>query len=251
HGERHRVRFQRQQMPVRSDNLEFVSLPGCCARYENLPEAVASSPHGVTAPVPEIEIADHADAPRVGREHHEGNARNAVERPRVRADLVVENVAALAEQIEIEIGQDRRKSIWIFQLHYVAVEVNAEPIALRRLGQWAGKQAGLVNAAQDACPPPLVDDCDLGSIRQKYAHDRIAALSVQTQIAERVRVPSFDHRPGFGRERTAHAETSIRVDDFDRIRAMPESGTRSQSGRCASSYSTSQKAFSRRKKSSR
>jgi hypothetical protein len=47
-----------------------------------------------------VEVADHADAARVRREHHEGDTLDAFQRHRMSAELVVQfEVIALAEQM--------------------------------------------------------------------------------------------------------------------------------------------------------
>ena len=78
-GERQRIGLERQQLAVAADDLVFVFVAGARAGNEDFPVAVAAHAHGVAAAVPEIEIADHADAPRVRREHHEGDAVDAVD----------------------------------------------------------------------------------------------------------------------------------------------------------------------------
>ena len=200
HGECQRIGFQRQQGPVRCQDLEFVLLPGRRARDEDFPETVAAHPHGVPPAVPEIEIADHADAPGVRRKHHEGDARYPVEYARVRADLVVKmHVGAFAEQIKVEIGQDRRKAIWVFQLHDLGAETRAHMIAVQSRAQPAREQAGLVDARKRAFMSPLVDHRNVRGSGQEDADHRIAVLAMQAEIMERVRMPSFDHCIGFGR----------------------------------------------------
>ena len=125
--------------------------PGRRRRHEDFPKAVAAHPHGVAPPVPGIEVADHADASCIGGEHHEGDAGDAVEHQRMRAELVIEaHMRALAEQIEIEIGQHRRKSVGILDLDHVLAVTRAHVIARRAVGQGTGEQPGLMDAAKTA-----------------------------------------------------------------------------------------------------
>ena len=115
-GKRNRIGLERQQVAVRAQDLEFVLVSCAGCRHENFPEAVAAHAHGMAPAVPDIEIADDAHAPRVRREYGEGDARHAIERDRMRAELVIEpEMGALAQQIEIEIGQNRRKAIGVVQ----------------------------------------------------------------------------------------------------------------------------------------
>ena len=120
-GERHRIGLQRQQVAVAADDLELVVVAGARPGHEDFPEAVAAHPHGVAAAVPEIEVADHADALRSRREDREGDALDAVEHHRMGAELVVEaQMRAFAEQVQIEIGQDRRKAVGVLDSTVVA-----------------------------------------------------------------------------------------------------------------------------------
>ena len=73
-----------------SDDLVFVFVAGAGAGHEDFPVAVAAHAHGMAAAVPAIEVADDADAPRVRRPDHEGDAVHAVHLHRMRAELVVE-----------------------------------------------------------------------------------------------------------------------------------------------------------------
>src|SRR5215510_227601 len=104
-------------------------IAGTALWQEDFPEAVAAHAHGVAAAIPKIEIADHADAPGVRGKHREGHAEHAVERHRVRTELVVKReVVALAQQVEIEIGQNRRKAISILELDQTLPEACAQMI---------------------------------------------------------------------------------------------------------------------------
>ena len=58
------------------------------------------------AAVEMVPVADHADAPRVGRPHGEACARYATQGAHLRAQFVVEPVMiALGEQMEIQIAE--------------------------------------------------------------------------------------------------------------------------------------------------
>src|SRR4051794_26676788 len=119
-------------LPLRSDDVELVMVAGGGMRHEQFPIAAAAHAHGMTPRVPEIEVADHADAPRVRREHDECDAWNAIQHHRMRAELVIEALlGSFAKQIEIEIGQDRRKAIGIFEIDGGVAEPCAQLVALR------------------------------------------------------------------------------------------------------------------------
>jgi hypothetical protein len=100
----------------------------------------------VAASVPKIEVADHADALRVRREHHKGHSRNTVELAGVCAKFVVEpEVIALAQQVQIEIRQDRRKAIRIVHLNNRVTKPRPQPIARGSLRTRPRKQSGDVD----------------------------------------------------------------------------------------------------------
>ena len=148
-GKRHRIGLERQQLAVGAQDLELVLVAGGDRRHEDFPEAVAAHAHGVAPAVPVIEIADDAHAPRIRRKHREGDAGDAVVHDRMRAELVVElKMRALAQEVEIEIGQNRRKAIRVFQLDDRLAKADAQAIRAGIIRTPAGEQSGLVNALQ-------------------------------------------------------------------------------------------------------
>ena len=69
------------------------------------------------AAVPAVEVADHAHALRVGRPHGEVHAGDAADRHHVRAELLPRaKVRALAEQVQVEVGEDLTELIGIDDL---------------------------------------------------------------------------------------------------------------------------------------
>jgi hypothetical protein len=83
-----------------------------------------------------------------------------------------------------------------------------------------------VHAAELRDVPRIVDGGDLGGLGQERAHHRLPALDVPAEIVEGVGVAALDDGVSLVRKR-AHATFSCAA----RIRKMPASGTRSQSGR--------------------
>jgi hypothetical protein len=92
-----------------------------------------------------------------------------------------------------------------------------------------------MNALQVAFMPLFVDDGHPLGVRKEDAHDRHVAFDIRAEIAEGVGVTTLDDRVGFRAERVHSDARSER----ERMRSVPFKGTRSQSGRCASSYSIS------------
>jgi hypothetical protein len=81
----------------------------------------------------------------------------------------------------------------------------------------------------------LVDDSDALGVRKKDPDHGGVTFNMGSKIVERVRMSPRDNGIGFRRERSH----SLARSDRDSMRQVPASGTRSQSGRCASSYSIS------------
>src|SRR3954470_1220829 len=77
HLERVRIGLE-LHVAVRVLDLELVERAGTDVRYERLPYPRGTAPlHDVAAPVPLIEVADDADAPRIGRPHREARSLHA------------------------------------------------------------------------------------------------------------------------------------------------------------------------------
>src|SRR5262249_25637695 len=145
------------------------------------------------------------------------------------------HMRAFAEQIEVEIRQDRRKPIRVFDFDLPLPVGCAHAIARRPVRQSAFEQADIMNALQVAFMPLLVDDGHALGVRKEDAYDGHVAFEMRAEIAEGVGVTTFDDGVGFRAERT-HSD---RPSGCESMRSVPFKGTRSQSGRCASSYSIS------------
>ena len=235
-GKGHRIGLQRQMLAVGADDIEFIVVARPGVRDEQFPVADAAHAHRMAPRIPEIEIADHADPPRVGREHDEGDPVNAIERHRVRTELVVKTlVGALTQEIEIEIAQDRGEAVGIIEIDDVVAEAGPQLIALRAVRQGACEQPGVVNARELRGLAMFADRFHIGGLRQKGAHHAFIAFGMKAEIAEGVGVAALDDRVGLGGQFGHEASFA----GSDRIRSMPINGTRSQSGRWASSYSIS------------
>ena len=190
----------------------------------------------MAAGIPEIEVADDADAACIGRQHDKAHTVEAIQRHRMRAQLVVETLMrAFAQQIQIEIGQKRRKSIGIVQVDDLVAEACAQLVFAGRARERAREQPGIMDARQDRSPAILVDRRHFGRLRQKGTNDRPIVFGVRAEIVERIRVTSFDDGVGFRRQSGHGVPPAI----CERICRTPVSGTRIQSGRCAISYSIS------------
>ena len=123
-------------------DLELVASALGDARHEQLPHAVARvQPHGVTAPVPPVPVADHAHPAGVGRPHREDHAVHAEELGGMGSELVEHAVVgALPEEMPVVVAQGRREPVGIVQLGAAAVGPGyAEPVPA---GRWIARAAG-------------------------------------------------------------------------------------------------------------
>ena len=112
---------------------------------------------------------------------------------RMRAELVVKlEMGAFAEQMQIEIGQDRRKAIGVLQLDLAVAEARAQAVMIVARRNRAGEQAGVVDARQFADVARLVEHLDLGGFGQEHAHHRLVVLVVPAEIVERIVVMALD-----------------------------------------------------------
>src|SRR5690606_19711691 len=103
------------------------------------------------------------------------------------------------------------------------------------LRQDADKQSGIMDARQRRHLSRLVDRIHAGGVGKEGADDRSVILDMGSEIAERIAMTAFDDGMCIGRDlhHEGASEPSLRM------RNKPVSGTRSQAGRCASSYSIS------------
>src|SRR6202023_3176631 len=97
--------------------------------------------HGVAPAVPEVEITDDAYPPGIRRKHRERHPRHLLKREGMRPELVVElQVRAFAKQMEIDVGEDGRKTIGIFQFLDMVAETRPHVIARRTVHEPSDEQ---------------------------------------------------------------------------------------------------------------
>ena len=214
-----RVGLERQQFAQWADDLEFVLVAGTDSREEDFPEAVAAHAHGVTASVPGIEVADHADAFGIGRQHGKGDARDAIVLDRMRPQFVIElKVAAFAQEMQIDVGQDRQKPVRIVELNDRFAKTHAQAIGHRVLRTPRREQSGGVYPVERRFPAVVPDCRNLQRIGHEHAQDGAALVDMRTEVVERIGVAAFDHRDGFRRERLHGEALTARATSWRRIR---------------------------------
>ena len=189
-----------QQITVARANFVFVIRARADAGDEQLPHArAAERAHHVDAPVPAIEVADHADAARVGRPHRERHAADAGHLAHVRAELVVGAVVLLlAPQMKIEVAERRHERVRIVSRDRFAVGVvNLELIRKNRDAALDGdlEQSGRV---ADAHRPRRVAGHEQVDARRAGAkrtdHE---AIAVEMRAENRMRIVMLERQQAF------------------------------------------------------
>ena len=135
-GEGVGIGFECHHLAGAREDFEFVEAAFGERGDENLPDAGGAVAHGMDAAVPAVEIADDADAQRVGRpdgEMHAGDSGNFAE---MRAELVVIlEMSAFAEEVKIVIGENGRESEGVVGFDGLVLRGGgAQAIGVRRNG---------------------------------------------------------------------------------------------------------------------
>src|SRR5690606_37228479 len=89
----------------------------------DLPDPGAPQPpHGAEAPVPPVEVANDADAPRVGRPDSKADALHSVDLLQLRTQLLIEPpMPAFACEMQVHVAQRGEKAIWVAPLPDVSI----------------------------------------------------------------------------------------------------------------------------------
>ena len=195
------VGLLRQQLPVARQQLELVARARGHAGQEDLPHAAfAAQPHRMAAAVPVIEVADHADAHRVGRPHREAAAGHAIaSRAGRRAeDLEGAQVRAFAQQPGVHLAQHRAEAIGVVEQRALAVgPLHLQPVGRR--GRAAGLRTGRRRHAAAAGPAArrrrATTACTCAAPGRNAASQRAAiGQRVRTEHAEGVGMPALAQR---------------------------------------------------------
>ncbi len=180
------------------------------------------------AAVPRVEVADDGNRARVRRPHGERGAGDAVELADVRAELLVQLlVAALHDEMQVELAERRQERVRIAQRERVAVRILDLDLVLERqlrLREHRLPEAGGILQLR-------LDGARLHAHRPRLgaerAHDDAAVRLVRAENGVRV-----------------GAELDHAVVGSSMSRWMPRTGMPTQSGRLSSSYWSSYTAFS-------
>ena len=130
---------------------------------------------------------------------HEGDTVDAIERHRMRAELVVDpHMRAFAEQMQIEVAQYGGKAVGIVEIDDGVAETGAQLVPGRAVRQGACEQAGVVDALKPCGFTMFADRLDIRGLRDEGAHHLVVALAVQAEIVKRIGMLAFDDRIGLG-----------------------------------------------------
>ena len=150
-------------------------------------------------------------------------------------------MVALAQQVQVVVGEQGREPIGVFQLHLAVVELRAQAIALRSV-DGAGEQAGRVDALQFTLTV-LADRDHAARVGQEHPHHGFVVLGVRTEIGEGIGVAAGDDVACDWRKR-AHEVVSppgsgLITPRRSRMRKAASIGICDQLGRLLNSYSIS------------
>ena len=161
------------------------------ARDENFPDAASDQfPHRMDAAIPEIEIADHADASGIRRPNRKVSAAFAPDLAQMRAKLIVKPlVISLGEKVQIHLAHDRAVTVGIAQQLLGTVESDhfheiGKVTRLVRHGRLV--KSFDVQPLRRKNPGQIVcrHDLNLLRFRSKNADDQIIARAMRTEDVE-------------------------------------------------------------------
>ncbi len=238
-----RVGLEARRRPFAHQKLVFVVGAMLDAGEEDLPHAGFDTlAHGMAAAVPLVEVADHADAHGVRRPHREGGAGDAVDGRQVRAEAIVEAaMAALRQQIDVEVAEDGWKAVGVLRLPGGVAGAIAHAIGegLFAAGDRAGEEAGRVEPLKHGhrfAGRAIDDGRRLGARPEDADGERSTAATMRPEDGEGVAVPAFDERldrPVIGLPRCCCACLDDHVSPEGGVMSSssPRTGMESQFGR--------------------
>ncbi len=199
------IGLERPEHAIGADDLVFVETAGVEAGDEELPHpGGVTQPHRTAPPVPVVEIADDADAARIGRPDGEGDAGDTFMLAAMRAQHVVTlQMRTLGEEVNVEIAQHRRKGVDVVEFDRAAIALGAQAIAKGRTpADRARPETILVDAGELArhLAGRGVDDPQPARPRQEDAHALSAAYGMHAEIGEGIAVTRLDQGAGAGAE---------------------------------------------------
>src|ERR1700733_1712779 len=113
-------------------------------------------------------------------------------------------MCAFAQQVEVEVGQNRRKTVGVVEIDHGLAEAGAQLVTFGAVWQRASEQPVVVNARQRRRFAMLIDGVNLRGFRQEYANHGLVAFGMKAEVMKGVGVAAFHNRIGlrwkFGHE---------------------------------------------------
>ena len=192
------IGFQQNVAGLRLD-LIFVEGVPMNAREKQLPKPCTGvQPHGVNPAVPCIEIADDADASRVGRPDYKARSRHAIWFLRMGSHcLITTQISSLGVEMQVQIADCGGKTVWIRDCRRAAAEVDLQPIVEPvGTGHDAGKKASLVQLLQLSCAfvIGLTQNRDTIGAWEKRANNQTISQLVHSEDGKRIRLVARSQR---------------------------------------------------------
>ena len=243
-GACHRVRFLRQHVSVRPDDLVFVAGTRAGAGHEQFPDAgLSAQTHGMTTPVPAVEVAHHRDTPRIRCPNGEAHTGHALDRHRDGPEAAAQFVMrAFANEVEIEVAEQEAETVGAFGVLDAARPADPEPVGTGRL-QETGEQPGGMDHLQraEAAAVFACHDVDAECAGQEGPDGAPPGDRVVAEDREGIAVlPLHQRMNGFGRNsrhrvpNQHHGRPSLPV-KRSTIALKPRNGIGSHFGRFATS----------------
>jgi hypothetical protein len=118
----------------------------------------------------------------------------------MRAKRIVQvQVIALAEEVQIEIGQHRPESVGVLDFGLVLAVACAQTVRPLSVGDRPRKQSNIMNARQLCLMAAIVNHLHTRGIRQQRSHNRMPILDMTSEITEWITMPSRNHSQSIGR----------------------------------------------------
>ncbi|CAM5646574.1 hypothetical protein SAVIM40S_08196 [Streptomyces avidinii] len=219
-GPRHRVGAQ-GVTAVRAGDVVLVERPGAHPGQEQLPHPRrAERAHRVGGGVPVREVPGDPDPLGVRRPHREAGPGHALVLHRLGAERLPQLfVAALADQVKVQLAEGGQEPVRVVDLDLVAVVRDQQPV-LRHAGQRQQPREQPVALVDELGPQPLRDDGDRLGVGAQHPEGHPAPLGAGPQHRVRIVVSALQQPGPF-----VGAECGRRPDAVRRIGAAGPGGT--------------------------
>ena len=164
---------------------------------EYFPNAAADEfAHRINAPVPIVEIADHAHALRVRRPDGEVNSLLIANRPQMRTEFLVKlEMISFGEKMQIHLAHDRSVAIRIVQRPLRSIPAHcANPVIAVTFfpRQHCLEKSVVMNSFRRDLLLRWENDRYFARVRPKDANDKIVSHAMRAEDPERIGMCSFD-----------------------------------------------------------